>query len=151
MLVELLAVFPSGAALITTIIGLILLWIVVSIPVYFAAKVLVGGKAHFTEAMLATLVGPIVFAIVLGVGYYITSRIFSGLGFLALILAFLAWIWVYKAAFRTGWLQAFGIAILAIIIAIIIVALLALIGFVFVGFRHVLDYSIFALVSKVFI
>jgi hypothetical protein len=127
----------SGLTLVTTIIGLLILWIIVSIPVYFAAKLLVGSRAHFGSAMLATLVGPIIFAIVLGIGYYLAARIFAGLDLLALLIAFLAWIWVYKAAFHTGWLHAFGIAILAIIIAIVILALLALLGFAFHAFTHV--------------
>jgi hypothetical protein len=138
---------PTAGIAITTIIGLILLWIIISIPVYFAAKIIVGGRAGFLSAMLATLVGPIVFAFVLGLGYFLTARIFAGLGFLALILAFFAWIWVYKAAFGTGWIQGFAIAILAIIIAIVIIALLAFIGVVFAGFRHILSMTILMLLN----
>jgi hypothetical protein len=127
----------SDYTIITGLIGLIILWIIVSIPVYFAAKLIVGSRAHFGSAMIATLVGPIIFAVILAIGYYLTSRIFPGLGLLALLVAFLAWIWVYKAAFSTGWLHAFGIAILAIIIAIVILVLLAALGFAFHAFTNV--------------
>src|SRR5579862_3017860 len=99
---------PSDLTLITGIIGLVILWIIISIPVYFAAKLIVGSRAHFGSAMLATLVGPIVFGVVLALGYYLTARLFAGLSLLALLLAFLAWIWVYKALFHTGWLHAFA-------------------------------------------
>ncbi len=127
----------SAVALVADLIGLIILWIIVSIPVYFAAKILVGGRASFGSAMLATLVGPIIFVIVLGLGDYLASRIFPGLEILALLVAFIAWIWVYKAAFGTGWLHAFGIAILAIIIATVILAILAVFGIAFHEFTHV--------------
>ena len=42
-------------SLLVTIIGLIILWIVVSIPVWIAGKAITGGKGTFGEAMLATL------------------------------------------------------------------------------------------------
>jgi hypothetical protein len=35
-------------------------------------------------------------------------------------LALIAWIWVYKASFRTGWLSGIAIAILAWIIFVVI-------------------------------
>ncbi len=37
-----------------TIISLIILWIVVSIPVWLAGKAITGGKATFGDALLAT-------------------------------------------------------------------------------------------------
>jgi hypothetical protein len=45
--------------LLFTIISLIILWIVVSIPVWLAGKAITGGKATFGDALLATLAGPI--------------------------------------------------------------------------------------------
>lgn len=133
---------PSIPTIITAIIGLLIIWIIVSIPVYIAAKLVAGGRAHFGSAMLATLVGPIIFAIVLSIGYYLTSRIIPAFSFLALFVAFLAWIWVYRAAFGTGWFHAFGVAILAVVIATIILVLLSFLGLEFVAFRHVLSLSL---------
>ncbi len=107
--------------LLVTIIGLIILWIIVSIPVWLAGKAVTGGNASFADAMIATLVGPIVYAITLFlVGYLLGSLIGSTAYVIALILALLAWIWVYKASFRTGWLGAIAIAILAWIIFVVI-------------------------------
>jgi hypothetical protein len=49
----------------------------------------------------------------------------------ALILAFMAWIWVYKSSFGTSWLGGFGKAVLAVVIfAITSVVLEALFGLV---------------------
>jgi hypothetical protein len=111
----------SLMSLLVTIIGLIILWVVVSIPVWLAGKALTGGKATFGEAMLATLFGPIVYVVTLiVVGYFLGSLIGSTAYVIALILALITWIWVYKASFRTGWIRGIAIAILAWIIFIVI-------------------------------
>jgi len=108
-------------SLLVTIIGLIILWIIVSIPVWLAGKAVTGGKATFGEAMIATLFGPIVYAVTLIiVGYFLGGLIGSTAYVIALILAFIAWIWVYKASFRTGWVGGIAIAILAWIIFVVI-------------------------------
>ena len=108
-------------SLLLTIIGLVILWIVVSIPVWLAGKAVTGGKATFGEAMIATLFGPIVYAITLIiVDYFLGALIGSTAYIIALILALIAWIWVYKASFRTGWLGGIGIAILAWILFVVI-------------------------------
>jgi hypothetical protein len=107
--------------LLVTIIGLIILWIVVSIPVYLAGKAVTGRRASFGEAMVATLFGPIVYAVTLIiVDYFLGGLIGSSAYIIALILAFIAWIWVYKASFKTGWLGGIAIAILAWIIFVVI-------------------------------
>ena len=104
-------------SLLLTIVGLIILWIVVSIPVWLAGKAVTGGKGSFGEAMIATLFGPIVYTVTLIlVDVFLGSLIGSGAYIIALILAFITWIWVYKASFKTGWLGGIAIAILAVII-----------------------------------
>jgi len=122
---------PSVLKIASILVGLIIVWIIVSIPIYISAKIIVGRKASFGEALLATLVGPIVFGIVVAVGYIITQRVFGGLGILAVLLGFLAWIAVYKGVFHTGWVRAFGIALLSVIVALVIIVILAILGFAF--------------------
>ena len=103
----------AGAAF---IIGLLIVWIVVSVPVWIAAKILTLGKAKFTRAMLVTAIGPIVVAIVFFIARLVLSVAIGQSGVivtLAFILAFIAWIGVFKKGFDTGWLRAFAIAILA--------------------------------------
>ncbi|MGD0646177.1 MAG: hypothetical protein ABSA75_14845 [Candidatus Bathyarchaeia archaeon] len=128
-------------SLLVTIIGLIILWIIVSIPVWLAGKAVTGGKATFGDAMIATLFGPIVYAVTLIiVGYFLGALIGSSAYIIALILALIAWVWVYKASFRTGWLGAIGIAILAWIIFVVISIIFgALFGIVVPGtfFPHI--------------
>ena len=118
----------SFPGIIYTIVGLIILWIIVSIPVWLAGKAVTGGKATFGDALLATLAGPIVyFVVVFLVGYFLGA---SALIF-GYLLALIAWIWVFKASFGTGWLRAILIAILAwvifVVLSIIIGALFGLV------------------------
>jgi len=104
-------------SLVLLIIGLIILWIIVSIPAYLAGKVVTGGRSTFGEAMIATLFGPIVYVITLFIVDFLLGAITgSSIAYvLALILAFIAWVWVYKASFRTSWLGGLAIAILVVI------------------------------------
>jgi hypothetical protein len=113
-------------SLVVLVIGLIILWIIVSIPAYLAGKVVTNGKSTFGEAMVATLFGPIVYAVTLIlVDYFLGAIIGSAAFVLALILAFIAWVWVFKASFKTGWLGGLAIAILSVIVFWILSIILA--------------------------
>ncbi|MDQ3999183.1 MAG: hypothetical protein M3208_03070 [Thermoproteota archaeon] len=111
------------------IIGLLVLWIVVSIPVWVAAKILAIGRVSFSRAMLVTALGPIVAAIV----FFILAALFTAIIgdptvpiIIGLIAALVAWIGVFKRGFHTGWLRALGIAILAIIVFAVIGLMISL-------------------------
>lgn len=127
-------IFPVGQSLagltllnlLEIIIGLIILWVIVSIPVYIAGKALTGGKSTIGDAMLATLFGPIVYIIVLAIVSFFLGTVIGGTALIfAYILALIGWIWVFKASFGVGWLRGLGIAILAIIMFVVINAILA--------------------------
>lgn len=118
------------SGLIILIVALIILWIVVSIPVYFAAKIITEGHAHFGQAMGATLLGAVVYFIVLFVVEFFLGAL---LGYAAVVLAFvlavLAWLAVYRNAFNTGWIRALGIVIIAwVILFVMDVILIAIFG-----------------------
>ena len=109
--------------IIALLVGLLILWIVVSIPVWLAAKVLTLGKARFTRAMLVTAVGPAIYAAVFFISAFVLSVTLGEQLFVAalsFIIAFIAWIGVFKMGFETGWLRAFAIAVLATIVFIVI-------------------------------
>jgi hypothetical protein len=112
------------------IIGLLVTWIIVSIPVWIAAKILTLGRTKFTRAMLVTAVGPIVYAVVFFISSAVLSAAFGGSTLLAVIgfiIAFIAWIGVFKMGFDTGWIRAFGIAIVAVIIFALIAVIISLV------------------------
>lgn len=109
---------------VATLVGL---WIIVSIPVYISAKILTAGRARLIHAMGATALGPIVYA---GVVFVSAGLLGSVLGtqaaIPAVVLAFIAWLWIYKSIFKTGWVRAFGIAVLAVISFIVLAFILSL-------------------------
>jgi hypothetical protein len=103
----------------TVIVGLIVLWLIVSIPVWIAAKILTLGRANFSRAMLVTAVGPVIYSLVFFISAALLTVAIGDLTLpviIAFIIAFVAWIWVFKKGFDTGWLRALGIAVLAIIV-----------------------------------
>jgi hypothetical protein len=107
--------------LLVTIISLIVLWIIVSIPVWLAGKAITGRRASFGSALLATLAGPIVyFLVIFLIDFFLGAILGPSAYIFGWILAIIAWIWVYKASFETGWLKAILIAILAWVIFVIL-------------------------------
>ncbi len=112
-------------ALIIAIIVLLIGWVIVSIPLWLAAKVLTGGQATMGGAMLGMLLGGIVFVIVYALTYLVTDTFTSSSTavIVASIVSFLAFLGLYKILFNVGWLRALGIAILAIVFTVIILFL----------------------------
>ena len=125
---------PIG--LVVYLIGLILLWIIISVPVYFAGRAIKGRNATFGEAMGATLGGVFVYYIVFFiVAFFLGAVIGSSAGVLALLLGLLAWLAVFRGAFHTTWLGAIGIVVLAWVILLILdLILVAIFGVRFPDF-----------------
>jgi len=124
------------ASIILPIISLVIMWAIVSIPVWISAKILTSGRARFGRAMLVTAAGPIVYVSVLIIS---TSFLSLAIGnqsplimSIGLVLAFLAWIYVFKTGFKTGWIRGAAIALLAIIVFVIIGIVIALFTHLFV-------------------
>src|ERR1700680_4333192 len=95
----------TAEGLLVLAITLVVLWIVISIPVYISGELITSGRAHFGEAMGATLGGALAYVIILWAGTFLLTPI---LGASALIISFafalLVWLAVYRASFETGWL-----------------------------------------------
>jgi hypothetical protein len=113
-------------AALVVIVGLLMMWIIVSVPVWIAAKIVTLGKAKFTRAMLVTAVGPFIYALV----FFLSNAALTAtlgqqflIAAISFILAFIAWIGVFKMGFRTGWIRALGIAFVATIVFVIIGAI----------------------------
>ncbi|MDV3292863.1 MAG: hypothetical protein LYZ70_01160 [Nitrososphaerales archaeon] len=107
--------------LIILLVAFIIIWVIASIPAYVAGKMVTGGRATFGEAMGATLGGVIVYAsTTVIVGFFLGSVIGPGAIIWGVILGFIAFLAVYRSAFHTGWLGAFGIAVISVVVALII-------------------------------
>ena len=114
--------FPSDPlGILVYIIGLVILWVVASVPVYFSGKVIKGGRANFGDALGATLGGVVVYYIVFYVvAIALGAVIGSPASALGLLLGFLAWLAVVRGSFHTSWLGAVGIVVLAWMILLVI-------------------------------
>lgn len=102
----------TWSGIIVFVAGLMLLWVSVSTPVYFAGKFVKGTLASFSDAMGATLGGTIVYFLIF---YIVTMSLYTFLGIAATILgidlAIIAWLILYRRAFNTSWLEALGMVI----------------------------------------
>ena len=114
--------FPSDPlGILVYVVGLFILWIVASIPVYFSGKMVKGERAGFGVAMRATLLGVIAYYVVFFiVALPLGAVIGPSANAIGLVLGLLAWLAVFKGSFRTSWLGAVGIVVLAWVILLII-------------------------------
>jgi hypothetical protein len=113
------------AGLLVLAIGLVVLWVVVSVPVYLSGKLIVGARAELGSAMGATLGGAIVYFIVLYGAALFLPPILGPLGLLAaFVLAIVAWLAVYRSSFDTSWAGAMGIVIVGWLVLVVADALL---------------------------
>jgi len=102
------------ALLIQIVVGII----VVAPILWLVGRALVGGqKAKFTDAIMIVVLGTIIGAIVGAlVGSLISARIM-----------FVVWLALIKHFFDCGWIKAFAIAIVAVVIFAIVIAILGII------------------------
>jgi hypothetical protein len=107
--------------LLVYIVGLIILWAIISVPVYFAGRAITKGNADFGDAMGATLGGGIAYFVVFYVvGFFLGAVIGPGAEIFAIILGALVWFAVFRAAFRTTWLGALAVVIIAYVILLVL-------------------------------
>ena len=95
------------------VVALVILWAVISIPVYLAGKLVTDGKGDFGDAMSATLGGAIGYILVLWGGTFVLSFLVAPAFavVIAFVLALAIWVAIYSAAFDTSWLGGLAIAI----------------------------------------
>jgi hypothetical protein len=65
---------PIFASIIIAIISLVIIWAIVSVPVWISAKIITSCRARFGRVMLVTAAGPIVYALVLIISTSFLSR-----------------------------------------------------------------------------
>jgi hypothetical protein len=112
---------PISGALPTTLAGvliiavaLVILWIIVSIPVYAAGEVVTNGRAGFGAAMGATLGGGLLYFIILYVAtFFLEPLVGPPAVVLGFILALVGWLAVYRSSFDTSWLGTIAIVMVA--------------------------------------
>ena len=94
--------------------------IIISPVLWPSGRAVVGReKAKVIDAIWIVILGTVIGGIF---GFFFT-------GIIAAIIQLLIWLALVKHFFDTGWLTAFGISILAVIIFAVIAVILALVGF----------------------
>ena len=101
------------------VIELIIKIIVLAPALWLAGKALVGANAKFLDAVWIVVLGTLIGGIF---SYFEIS------GIIALITQLVLWLALVKHFFDTGWVYAFIISVLAVIILIVIAFILGLIG-----------------------
>jgi len=109
---------PVGLQIIFSLVLFFVNLIVLTIVLYFAGLIIVGGKrARFLDAFLISLLGTVLSAVFF---------LFIPYGLIALLLGILVWLLLIKSLYETGWLGAIAVGILAIIIFLAVTVILAL-------------------------
>jgi len=107
----------SMADAVLGILGFIVLWVLISLSLYFASR-LTGVRTSFGSAMVTSLLAAIAF--------FLVDTIFSLIGLhpIGVLLGIIAVLFVIKSRERIGWLHALGISVLTIVILVIVLAVL---------------------------
>lgn len=106
--------FPDTlVGLLILVLALVILWAVISLPVYAAGKLVTAGKADYGDAMAATLGGAVGYIVAFWGGAFLLSYIMASSAALtiAFIFALVVWVAIYAASFETSWFGGLGIAI----------------------------------------
>lgn len=110
--------------LVSMLINIVISTIILSPILWLSGRALAGKeKAKFTDAIWIVLLG-----ISIGV---VVGTFLSGL--IAAAIMFIVWLALIKHFFDCGWLMAFGIALVAVIIFVVVAVILALIGLAAIG------------------
>ncbi len=121
----------------TTLINLgiqLLINVIVLAPVLWISGRLLAGKdkAKFTDALWIAFLGTL---INLGFNYFFAASLGGVTSIIASIILLIIWLGLVKHFFDCGWLKAFAISIIAVIVLIVIAVLLAIIvGIALIGF-----------------
>jgi hypothetical protein len=111
--------------LVGLLINIVISTIIVAPILWLSGRALVGKeKAKFTDAIWIVLLGNLI-GIAIGTFIY---------GWLSAIVMLIVWLALIKHFFDCGWLKAFAIALVAVIVFIIVGVILALIGFAIITY-----------------
>jgi hypothetical protein len=115
-----LAATPSlGTGLVSVLIGFLIVFIiyllVIGFVLWLAGEIVVGRRVTFGEALG-----------VAGVGTFLVGGVLAFLpSLIGLLLGILIFLLLVKHYFKTGWLGAIGVSIMAVIVGVVILFVLA--------------------------
>lgn len=110
---------PEGLRFLFGIAAFLLPLIVLTIVLYFAGLIVVGGRrARLGDAFLIALLGTVI---------GIVCALFIPSFLLLLIVQIIVWLALIKHFYETGWLGALAVSILSVVVFIVILFILALV------------------------
>ena len=86
----------------------------------YVGGLLITGKKDYSYAVITALIGAIIWSI--------TGFLLGGIPVLGPILVLLAWIWIIKARYPGGWLNAVMIGLIAWATVLVVLSILASFG-----------------------
>src|SRR6266849_6936329 len=120
--------FPSLGGVSSLLVGFIVLFIIflliIGFVLWLAGEIVVGRRVTFGEALA-----------VAGTGTFLVGASITFLGLIGVLLGLLIFLLLVKHYFKTGWVGAIGVAIMAVIVGVVLtfilgaLALGALFGF----------------------
>src|SRR5207253_8769369 len=114
--------FPSigiGATLLGFIVLFIIYLLVVGFVLWLAGEIVVGRRVTFGEALA-----------VAGTGTFLVGASITFLGLIGVLLGLVIFLLLVKHYFKTGWLGAIGVGIMAIVVLVVLTFVL---GAILVG------------------
>jgi len=99
-----------------SIVVLIVSFLIGAVGIHVGARV-ITGKNNFSYAVGTALIGALIWSLV--------DYFFGGLPLLGPALVLLAYLWVIKRRYRTGWITAAGIALVAWVASLAVLYVLA--------------------------
>ena len=129
---------PEDIKLLFTVAAFLLPLIVLTIVLYLAGHLVVGGRrAKLSDAFLIALLGTVIGTVV---ALFVSSFL------ILFIIEVIVWLGLIKHFYETGWLGALAVAILSIIVFIVILFILALVFAIsFVLFEKLLPFIMLSL------
>ena len=108
-----------GGTLLGFIVLFIIYLIVIGFVLWLAGEIVVGRRVTFGEALA-----------IAGVGTFLVGASIAFLGLIGLLLGLVVFLLLVKHYFKTGWLGAIGVGIMAIIVLVVLTFIL---GAILVG------------------
>jgi len=111
-----LGAIDIGALLVGFLIAFVIYLIVIGFVLWVAGEIVVGRRVTFGQA----------FAIAGAGTFLVLAVLFLLPGLIGLLIGFVIFLGLIRHYFKTGWLAAFGVTVMAVIVGVVITFLLAI-------------------------
>ncbi|HEY4657150.1 MAG TPA: hypothetical protein VIH34_01540 [Candidatus Bathyarchaeia archaeon] len=107
----------AGALLVAFLIAFIIYLLIIGFVLWVAGEIIVGRRVTFGQALA-----------IAGAGTFLVLGAVFLLGLIGLLLGFIIFLALVRHYFKTGWLGALGVTIMAVIVAVILTFVLGVLA-----------------------